>query len=58
MQDRYATEEALPAIDENENWMLENAEEVEGWTILEFSRKWCTSDLTQDRTIEVEDSQS
>lgn len=35
--------------------MLESAQEVESWTIVEFYREWCTSDLNQDRTIEVKD---
>ena len=44
MQDRFAIEREQPAIDEQQDWTLLNAEEVDGFTILEFKRKYITCD--------------
>ena len=41
-----------PSIDEQQDWELEFGEEEEGYTILEFSRKYITCD-DQDLPIGV-----
>lgn len=42
--DRFATGRRQPAIDEQQDWTLVDAEEVDGFTILEFKRKYITCD--------------
>ena len=52
MQDRYADAESLPPIDPQQDWNLIRGENENGFTTLEFSRKWVTCD-ERDRDIEV-----
>ena len=44
MQDRFAGGRVPPTIDEQQDWILEGGEEENGFTILEFSRKYVTCD--------------
>ena len=44
MQDRFARDRIPPTIDEQQDWILEGGEEENGFTILEFSRKYVTCD--------------
>ena len=44
MQDRFAPDRVPPTIDESQDWELKSGEEEEGFTILEFSRKYVTCD--------------
>ena len=51
-QDRYADAQALPPIDESQDWSLVRGQELDGHTILEFTRSWVTCDI-RDRNVEV-----
>lgn len=44
LQDRFAVEYATPPIDGEQNWFLIRAEEADGYTTLEFWRKFSTCD--------------
>ena len=52
MQDRYADAQSLPPIDPQQDWNLIRGENKNGFTTLEFWRKWVTCD-ERDRDIEV-----
>ena len=52
IQDRYAVAEALPPIDESQDWSLLRGQEMNGYTILEFTRNWVTCD-ERDRIVAV-----
>ena len=51
-QDRYATGQTRPPIDAKQDWILLRGENVNGYTVLEFWRKWITCDES-DRDILV-----
>ena len=44
MQDRFAAGRVPPAVDEQQDWDLDSGEEENGFTVLEFSRKYVTCD--------------
>ena len=44
LQDRFAEGRVPPTIDEQQDWILESGEQKNGFTILEFSRKYVTCD--------------
>ena len=50
LQDRFAEVRATPPIDQQQDWRLVTAEEQDGYTILEFSRKLITCD---DRDLDI-----
>lgn len=52
VQDRYAFDQSLPAIDPQQDWNLTRGENEDGYTTLEFRRKYITCD-ERDRDIEV-----
>jgi hypothetical protein len=52
IQDRYAVAQSLPPIDPQQDWNLVRGENENGFTTLEFWRKWVTCD-DRDRDIEV-----
>ena len=52
LQDRFARTRSPPAIDEQQDWILTDGEEEDGFTILEFSRKYITCD-DDDQPISV-----
>ena len=56
-QDRFATGRFLPAVDRQQNWILKGGEEENGFTILEFSRKYVTCDQN-DLPITVSQKES
>ena len=43
-------------MDPVQNWDLLNAEEEDGYTVLEFTRDWVTCDEERDRVIDVSDT--
>ena len=45
-------EESLPPIDDSQDWTVVNGEEVDGYTIIHFTRSWVTCD-DRDRDITV-----
>ena len=51
-QDRYAFAQSLPPVDPQQDWNLISGENENGFTTLEFWRKWVTCD-ERDRDIEV-----
>lgn len=51
IEDRYAIGFVTPILDDCQDWKLVSGEEVDGWTIVEFSRKIQATDTIQDRTI-------
>lgn len=44
MQDRFATSRSPPAIDDQQDWELEDGYEEDGFTVLEFTRNYTTCD--------------
>ena len=54
LQDRFAEDRAPPTIDESQDWYLDDGVEENGFTILEFSRKFITCD-DKDLPITVSD---
>ncbi len=52
VQDRFATQLSLPAVDTNQDWKLLSGEVFEGHTIIEVERKLTTCD-NQDLPITV-----
>ncbi len=52
-QDRYATVEGLPPVDNQQDWIVDAGEEENGYTVLAFRRNWVTCDIEQDRDIRV-----
>lgn len=48
--DRYADDQVLPPIDQSQDWSLLRGQEVDGHTVLEFTRSWVTCD-NRDRDI-------
>ena len=52
IKDRYAERQALPPIDESQDWFLISGEEENSFTILEFSRYLTTCD-PKDLEIKV-----
>ena len=44
LQDRFAAGRTPPTVDEQQDWILKSGEEENGFTILEFSRKYVTCD--------------
>ena len=54
LQDRFAEDRAPPTIDASQDWYLKNGEEENGFTILEFSRKYITCD-DKDLPVTVSD---
>ncbi len=51
-QDRYADAQAVPPIDDSQDWFLLEGEGDSGYTSLTFTRKWVTCD-DRDRDIAV-----
>ena len=51
VQDRFALGRFQPPIDPIQDWYLTEAEEEDGYTQLEFNRKFITCD--EDRDIEI-----
>ena len=49
-QDRFADFRATPPIDAQQDWELTGAEEENGYTTLQFTRKLLTCD---DRDLEI-----
>ena len=52
LQDRFAIDCFLPAVDESQDWFLVSGEEENDYTILEFTRNLTTCD-DNDLTIQV-----
>ena len=50
LQDRFADFRATPTVDPQQDWTLLGAEEENGYTIVEFTRKLVTCD---DRDLDV-----
>ena len=50
LQDRFADIRATPTVDPQQDWKLLGAEEENGYTIMEFTRKLVTCD---DRDLDV-----
>ena len=50
LQDRFAVNRVTPPIDQQQDWRLLSAEEEDGYTILEFTRKLVTCD---DRDLDI-----
>ena len=44
LQDRFAAGRTPPTVDEQQDWIFKSGEEENGFTILEFSRKYITCD--------------
>lgn len=44
IQDRFATSRNSPAIDDQQDWELEDGYEEDGFTVLKFTRKYITCD--------------
>ena len=53
MQDRYASAYQLPRLDNSQDWLLLNASEDVGYTVLEFMRDFQTCDLQDDRALNL-----
>ena len=51
-QDRYAFQQSRPPVDPQQDWVLTGGEKRDGFTTLQFWRKWVTCDEL-DRDIEV-----
>ena len=54
MQDRFATGRSLPPVDAMQDWILEDGEQEDGFTILAFRRNLVTCDEQFDREIQVQ----
>ena len=52
LQDRFAIDRFLPAVDESQDWFLVSGEEENGYTVLEFTRNLSTCD-NNDLDIKV-----
>ena len=52
LQDRFADEEKLPPVDEQQDYKLIGFEESGGKTVLKFKREFDTCD-SRDRKLEV-----
>ena len=44
--------QSLPPIDDSQDWTVLNGEEVDGYTIIHFTRSWVTCD-DRDRDVTV-----
>lgn len=54
MQDRFAVARSTPPIDIQQDWILIDSEEEDGYTTLEFTRNYTSCDTnSQDRNITV-----
>ncbi|XP_032219319.2 DBH-like monooxygenase protein 1 isoform X2 [Nematostella vectensis] len=53
LQDRYAEAKALPVLDNQQDYKLDDASEEGGYTILKFTRKYDTCDAKQDNQIKA-----
>lgn len=53
LQDAWASQNTRPVLDEQQNWNLIDGAEVDGYTILKFSRKLYTCDTEKDVQIKV-----
>ena len=52
LQDRFAFKQSRPPIDPQQDWFIISGENMDGYTVLQFSRKWVTCD-ERDRNILV-----
>lgn len=52
LQDRYAFGQSRPPVDPQQDWTLLRGENMNGYTVLEFWRKWVTCD-ERDRNVLV-----
>ncbi len=53
MKDCYATGNAAPSADSSQDWVLLEANEQDGYTILKYKRKLQTCDTLYDRAVSV-----
>ena len=52
LQDRFAFKQSRPPIDPQQDWFIISGENMDGYTVLQFWRKWITCD-ERDRNIQV-----
>ena len=53
LQDRHAIGRFLPPVDDSQDWTIISGEEINGRTILEFSRPFLSCDTENDLNIKV-----
>jgi hypothetical protein len=53
MKDCYATGNAAPSADSSQDWVLLEANEQDGYTMLKYKRKIETCDTQYDRAVNV-----
>ena len=53
LQDRYAERRATPTLDDQQNWILLQGEEEDGFTVLRFWRNFSSCDNTSDIAVQM-----